>query len=392
MTPGARVAAAIEVLDAVLTGASAEKTLTNWARRSRFAGSGDRAAVRDLVFDALRCLRSYAWLGGSQTGRGLMIGALRANGTDPSTLFTGVGHAPTPVSNNEDGRDQSDAPEATTLDAPEWLLPQLGDSLGADLVPVMQLLRQRAAVFLRVNLRKNSRDAAQLALAGEGIETEPHLLSPTALRILSGPRKLKNSQTYLDGRVEVQDAASQAVVDLLPLQAGAWVLDYCAGGGGKALAIAAHDDVTVLAHDVDPRRMSDLPVRAARAGVTIDTATKDQLTGAGQFDLVLCDAPCSGSGAWRRSPEAKWRLDRAALDDLLGLQASILRQAQFLVKPRGRLAYVTCSLLNAENQGQIDDFLGKNKGWRQEISKSFTPTHGGDGFYVSVLVCGDIPV
>ncbi len=385
MTPGARVAAAIELLDDWRAGAAAEKLLTSWGRSHRFAGSKDRAAIRDHVWEAIRCRRSFAALGGAETGRGLMIGALRAAGQDPGGLFTGEGHAPTPLDAGEaPGTELADLPELVRLDCPDWLAPELRASLGDGFAPVMAALRHRAPVFLRVNRARATRDEAMAALAAEGIESRPHALASTALEVTAGARRVQASAAYRSGRVELQDAASQAVVAALDVAPGQRVLDYCAGGGGKTLALAAAG-AEVAAHDVDPGRMRDLPVRAARAGVAARVLDRAAVRAAARFDLVFADAPCSGSGAWRRSPEGKWRLTRARLDELLAIQAGILDEISDLVTPGGRLAYATCSLLEAENGAQVQGFLGRHPGWRCLTDRRFTPLDGGDGFYVALL-------
>jgi len=387
MTPGARIAAAIDLLDEWLAGAPAERALTGWARRSRFAGSKDRAVIRDHVFDALRCRRSYAAMGGAATGRGLMIGALRAAGSDPDAFFTGDGHAPAPLSPSEraptPGLD--DLPDEVACDCPDALAPILRASLGADFVPVMRALRQRAPVFLRVNTAKASREAALRVLAEEGVETTPHPLSPTALEVTGNPRQVQRSRAYRDGLVELQDAASQAVADLMPVAPGMRVLDYCAGGGGKTLAMAGRVDARYVAHDAAPVRMRDLPGRAERAGVAVAIRETGALGKEGVFDLVLCDVPCSGSGAWRRAPEAKWRTRRDDLDRLCALQAGILDRAAGLVTPGGYLGYATCSLISAENGAQVAAFLDRRPGWTVQDTRLLTPLDGGDGFYAAVL-------
>ena len=380
MTPGARVAAAISVLDRVLAGEPAEKALVNWARSSRFAGSGDRAAVRDHVFDALRRMRSAAALGGAATGRGLMLGVLRAQGVDPAALFTGDGHAPAPVGANEAPRPMT---ELEALDCPDWLAPQMRESLGADFAPVMQALQSRAPVFLRVNLRKATVGRAQAVLETEGIRTRPHPLAATALEVTTGARRIAASASYREGLVELQDVASQAVVQALPLADGMRVLDYCAGGGGKSLAMAAQARVDVTAHDADPRRMADLAPRAARAGVRVKTVETGALSGG--YDLVLADAPCSGSGAWRRSPEARWRLDAARLDALNAAQDAVLNAAAAQVAPGGWLAYATCSLLACENAARVAAFLARAPRFALQRELRLTPLDGGDGFYLALL-------
>lgn len=382
MTPAARIAAAIAVLDEIHAGDAAERALTNWARRSRYAGSGDRAAVRDHVFDALRCRRSFGWLGGGEDGRALMLGALRADGADPSAIFTGEGHAPAPLTDTEAARPLDAAPEAVRLDAPDWLLPDLRESLGGDLSPVMEALRHRAPVFLRSNTTRATREQAAQALAEEGIETRPSPLAETALEVTARARAVAGSAAYRDGLVELQDAASQAVVEALPR--GGRVLDYCAGGGGKSLALAARG-AEVCAHDADPGRMRDLPARAERAGVRIAQLQGQAVDRAAPFDLVLTDVPCSGSGSWRRAPEGKWRLTPDMLDRLEETQAAILRRAAPLVAPNGTLAYVTCSLLERENAAQISSFLARNEEWSLAEERRFTPLDGGDGFYLAAL-------
>jgi 16S rRNA (cytosine967-C5)-methyltransferase len=380
LTPAARIAAAIGVLDQWLAGEPAERALTNWGRANRFAGSGDRAAIRDHVFDAIRCRRSFAARGGAETGRGLMIGALREAGIDPVTMFTGEGHAPAPLSNAE-GVDPGPSGEAlVALDCPEWLAPRLRAALEERFTPVMALLRSRAPVFLRVNVARTTVVEAVQALADEGIASTPHALSPTALEVTENARRVKSSAAFREGLVELQDAASQAVVDmLLPLAPGARVLDYCAGGGGKALALAANG-ARVTAHDADPRRMADLPERARRAGAQIDAVER---LGRERFDVVLVDAPCSGSGAWRRQPEAKWRLDEARLAALSALQGEVLRTAARHVAPGGTLAYATCSLLEEENGAVVDAFLAENPRFARVAERRLTPIDGGDGFYVA---------
>ncbi len=384
VTPGARVAAAIEVLDQILTGAPAEKALTTWARQHRFAGSKDRAAIRDHVFGALRCRRSFAARGGAQTGRGLMIGAFHDDPDARAALFSGEGYAPAPIAPGEVDAIPDELPLAVALDCPDWLMPRLQASLGADFAPVMTMLQKRASVFLRVNQARISRDDAQAALAAEGIAAQPHPLSKNALEVTENARKIKQSKTYLDGLVELQDAASQAVVDLLPAPGGR-VLDFCAGGGGKALAMAARTRGAVFAHDAAPGRMADLPARAARAGAEVSLLRPEELGKAAPFDLVYCDVPCSGSGAWRRSPEGKWLLSEARLSELCATQAEILRRASALVAPGGALAYMTCSLLDDENITQIDRFVRECSGWEVVFSRRLTPMDGGDGFFVSLL-------
>ena len=331
MTPGARVQAAIEILDRIIGGMPAEQALTGWARRSRFAGSKDRAAVRDHVFQTLRCRRSHACLGGAETGRGLMLGKLRAEGADPDAVFTGQGHAPAPLTVAERQAGRTPASEGERLDLPDWLVPMFHASLGPTAETAARLLQRRAPVTLRVNIRLNSAREAIEILKESGIETSPVESVETALAVQEGGRQITASRAYLEGRVELQDASSQAAMAAIPLPAGARVLDFCAGGGGKVLALAARGEGKWFAHDVDAGRMRDLPDRAARAGVAVTCLGPGTAGREAPFDVVLCDVPCSGSGTWRRSPDAKWRLTPDRLEELVGLQAGILQEASTLV-------------------------------------------------------------
>lgn len=382
MTPGARAAAAIAVLERVLAGQAAEVALVQWGRASRFAGSGDRAMVRDIVFAALRCRASFAALGAGLTGRGLVLGWARATGQE--ALFDGAGHAPAPPGPTEAGA----APEgAAALDCPDWLAPLLQASLGADFAPVMQALQRRAPVFLRVNLARVTREAAQAELAAEGVETVAHGLAASALEVVSGARKVQATAAYREGRVELQDAASQAVVEMLPLADGMAVLDLCAGGGGKTLAMAGRARLRLVAHDAEPRRMADLPARAGRAGVAVQRTDRPER--AGPYDLVLADVPCSGSGSWRRDPEGKWALTAERLAALREVQAGIMDRAAGMLGPGGVLGYATCSLLEAENGAQVAAFLERHTDWRLEAERRFTPLEGGDGFFGAILRRGE---
>ena len=378
MTPGARAAAAIAVLEQVLAGRPAEVALTNWGRANRYAGSGDRASVRDIVFDVLRCRRSCAALGGGQGARALVLGWARARGQE--ALFDGQGHAPAPPSAAEAGRVPVGA---EAIDCPDWLAPSLRASLGDTFEPVMSSMQRRAPVFLRVNAARVTREAAVAALAAEGIVARPHPLARMALEVVEGARKVQSSVAYAGGLVELQDAASQAVVEMLPLSDGMAVLDHCAGGGGKTLAMAARARLQLFAHDAEVRRMADLPARAARAGVRVKITVNPENTA--PYDLILTDVPCSGSGSWRRDPEGKWAFTAERLATLLSIQAGIMDRAAAMVRAGGALGYATCSLLEAENAAQVAGFLTRHPDWRLEAERRFTPLEEGDGFYAAVL-------
>lgn len=385
MTPGARVQAAIEILDEILEGKPAEQALTTWARRSRFAGSKDRAAIRDHVFDALRGRRSLAALGGAATGRGLMIGLVRAQGGDVDGLFSGAGHAPEPITEAERATAHDPASGAEAADIPDWLWPRFQAALGARAEEAGRIMQTRAPLHLRANLLRTDRAGAIAALAADGITAVTHPACETALEVTEGARQLARSQAYLDGLVELQDAASQAIVARLPLRPGARVLDYCAGGGGKTLALAARMQSEVLAHDVAPQRMRDLPERAARAGAKVRLLATEGLDREAPFDLVLTDVPCSGSGSWRRAPDGKWALSPERLADLGRIQRVILQRAAELVAADGVLAYATCSMLHDENGDVVADFLAEHTDWRLSNQEHWTVLDGTDGFFLAVL-------
>ena len=382
MTPGARVAAAISVLDDVVGGMPAEQALLRWARASRFAGSGDRAAIRDHVFDVLRNWRSDAVQGGGQPGRAMMIGRLRAVSNDLDELFTGEGHAPPPLSVEELAKWEKPGDMGDMWNLPDWLIPYFERSLTKQAAAAAIALQARAPITLRVNIRKTSVADGAAALSADGIKVQHNPRASTALSVLEGARRIRQSNAYIDGLVEMQDASSQAMV--LGLPKANRTLDYCAGGGGKALALAAVGS-TVTAHDANPGRMEDLTSRAARAGTRVQIVSSADLANTDPFDLVLCDVPCSGSGAWRRTPEAKWRLMPNDLAALQRTQSQILNRAQNLVTRDGYLIYATCSVLMEENADQIDEFLNRHPDWQMTYTETWPIDETGDGFFVAHL-------
>jgi 16S rRNA (cytosine967-C5)-methyltransferase len=395
MTPAARLAAAIDVLDRVGADLSdqvlsppVEQVLINWARGNRYAGSGDRAAIRDIVYDILRKRRSCAAAGQGDSGRALVLGHLHLTGQDAASLFTGEGYAPAKLDAQEALQSPvpDTWPDAVQLDIPDWLEASLRQSLGQGFRENLQIMRDRAPVFLRVNHRKARPEQAMQSLTAEGIATRPHPLASSALEVLTNPRRIAQSAAFLKGWVELQDAASQAVVEALPLPKTGRILDYCAGGGGKSLAIAALSDASLSAFDQNQARMQDIAKRSQRAGVKINCLTTAALAGSGLYDLVLADVPCSGSGAWRRMPAAKWTLTPDRLAELLVLQQKILIKSAEFVRPGGVLAYATCSVLAAENGDQILEFLSQKQCFTLVKQQQFTPLDGGDGLFVAVLL------
>jgi len=392
MTPGAQHAAVIEILDIIATGTPAAPALTRWARGHRFAGSGDRRAIRDVVFSVLRQRRSCARAGGGADredtdGRALVLGYLRSQGIDPTTIFSGEGHAPGKLCPDEQAFEPGPqaAPDPVRLDFPDWLEKPLKSALGPDFEPTMQALRHRAPIFLRVNQKKTDPAGAIVALAADQIDCTRSPLAPLALEVTGNAARIAASKAYLDGLVELQDASSQAVIAALDLPRNGRILDFCAGGGGKALAMAAESDARIFAHDAKPQRLRDLPARSERAAAGVRIVDMAGIAKAAPFDLVLCDVPCSGSGAWRRDPGGKWRLTESDLVALERQQAAILQSAARLVGPGGGLAYVTCSILQSENSGTIRRFLAENNGFEQISTHRFSPVSGGDGMFGALL-------
>ncbi len=386
MTPAARLSAAIEVLDDILNGQNVEAALTAWGRTHRFAGSGDRYAIRDLVFDALRRKRSYAAMGGGMTGRGVILGQLRASGGDVGALFCGQGHAPSVIGPADQPRSPS---AAEALDAPDWLIDILHQDLGADSQRVLTALSARAPVFLRVNPIRATVADAQAKLAEEGVATKLMYNIKYGLQVSENERKIRNTNAYEFGWIELQDASSQGVIENIDLPKSGRILDYCAGGGGKALSIASqvydNKEISLFAYDAITRRMDDLPARAARAGaeITILNNHSKSLT----YDIILTDVPCSGSGSWRRDPQGKWALTPAKLAETIALQSQIMDNAADLLAAGGTLAYATCSVLTRENEAQVSAFLARHPEFSLRKMQRFglTSPDDGDGFFLAVL-------
>jgi len=423
MMPGARIAAAIEILgDIAEHHRPASDALKAWGLSHRFAGSKDRAAIGSLVYDALRCKASSAWIMHDDSARGIVLGSLRQAQQMPidevAALCTGETHAPPPLSDDESKAyvetSLEEAPAYVRGDFPEWLAPMLGE----DGVAIGRALAERAPVDLRVNGLKGTRDKALAAL--KHLNPQLSELSPDGLRLpLSadgrGPA-LNAEPAYVKGLVEIQDEGSQLAALIANPQPGEQVLDLCAGGGGKTLAFAAlmHNKGQIYASDRDGRRLMPIYKRLERAGarnVQVRAPRKgieatDDLKG--RCDLVLIDAPCTGTGTWRRNPDAKWRLRPTSLEHHIAEQAELLDSAIAFLNPGGRIVYVTCSILKDENETQAENFLRRHPEFHcrtaQDVAEmSALPrladfaslygagirlsplTAGTDGFYVAVF-------
>lgn len=386
MIPGARIQAAIEILDRI--GAApvpAERIVTAYVRERRYMGSKDRRAVGDLVYATLRARARLDWwldrveaVPKDEAGRPrqILLAALvliEGRGAEElGRLFDGGAYAPAPLDDAERalltalaGQDLTDPaqPPWVAGECPEWLWPEFEIAFGDGAPDELAALIAPASLDLRVNTLKGDRAAARAALAEQGIAAEFTPFSPLGLRVTGRPT-LSAGPAYEGGLVDVQDEGSQLVALLTDARPGMAVADFCAGAGGKTLALAASmgNEGPLSALDTDQRRLDHAVRRIKRAGVR--NVTRQRLVGedwlahrAGVFARVLVDAPCSGSGAWRRQPDARWRLNAETLEGYRESQAGILAQAATVVAGGGRLVYATCSLLPSENEAQVAAFL-----------------------------------
>ena len=399
MTPAARIQAVIDVLVALDgTQQPVDRYLKAFFRARRYAGSKDRRAIAGLVFDGLRHRSSLAHRMGSDTPRAQVIAALLAAGDDPATLFTG-GYGPEPLSEAERAAIAATPPPAlphVTGEYPYWLEPSLLRAFGDDLPAEMAALQTRAPVDLRVNTLKATRREVLAALQAEGFAAAPTPHAPAGIRIPPGEGNatLAKSPLFLSGAFEFQDEAAQMASLLAEAKPGMRILDLAAGSGGKALALAAamNNDGHILAFDDVPKRLAPLRERVTRAGATcIQQADRrgGPLWGDGLFDIVFLDAPCTGTGTWRRQPELRWRLTPARLAELTRLQDWLLDDAARHTGAGGRLVYATCSLLPEENEDRVAAFLARTPAFARAQPVDFrasTAKTGTDGFFASVLI------
>jgi 16S rRNA (cytosine967-C5)-methyltransferase len=427
VTPSARLAAAIELLAEIEAQPRrpADAVANDYFRARRFIGGGDRRAVSDRAWRVLRTRRRLGWWlersGAVPTPRLLVAASLMLEGWDLGGLhkaFSGGQYAPAALVKPEaeaarklEGHTLAhpDMPEAVRFEVPDWVLPHLQARFGAALASEMEAALDPAPLDLRVNLLRSTREDARAALAAEGLEAEPTPLSPWGLRI-DGRRAVTSGPAFQSGLVEIQDEGSQLVAALAGAGPEMRVVDYCAGAGGKTLALAMtmENRGHIVACDVSAPRLDGAVRRLRRAGVhnaerhLLGPGDKWAKRRAGSFDRVLVDAPCTGTGTWRRNPDARLRLRERDLEELVPKQASILDAASRLVRIGGRLIFATCSLLQGENEMQVDAFLQRTPGfrivplaeaWTLESAPpgpgpylSLTPLgHRTDGFFGAVL-------
>ncbi len=430
MTPSARLRAVLDLFaDCAAKPGPADQAVTAFFRRRRYAGSKDRRAVGDRFYGILRRRARLDWWitrANEEPGdRARLIADLvlthGLNETAVASLFNAAVYSPAALEETEkalvsalqgENLDHPDMPDNVRLEYPDWLNDDLRRAFGGDLQRQMTALGEPAPVVLRVNGLKARRDDAVAALEKDAIVATPTLLSPLGLR-LDGRANLRTAKAFRKGMVEIQDEGSQIAALLTDAKPGMSVIDYCAGGGGKTLALAAamENEGELAALDVSEKRLEKMAPRLRRSGASIIGARalrgpNDDWLKANEeaADRVLVDAPCSGSGVWRRSPDAKWRLQPDDLVSRMGEQKEVLAAAAALVRPGGRLIYVTCSVLERENGDQVDWFLETFPGfsvlpaggvWAGTIGGEYpgngpylrlTPASTGtDGFFIAIF-------
>lgn len=419
MTPSARIQAAIEILDGLAkTAQPADRYLRDWFGARRYAGSKDRAGVSEHVFDVLRRRAYFSWRMG-EGARASMLASLLQIGKSPAeieTLFSGAPYAPASLTDEERARlsaePKEEPPPHVHGEYPEWLEEQLTREFGPDLPQEMSAMLSRAPVDLRVNPLRATREAILEGLRSLEVQCHATPYSPYGIRVPSakGLAALRHTQFFETGAFEIQDEGSQIASILCGAKPGSNVLDLAAGAGGKSLALASimQNRGDILAYDIDETRLKELRPRARRAGADIIRVTNKKGGpdwGKGKFEIVLADAPCSGSGTWRRSPEQKWRLTPERLAELRRIQGDMLSEAARHVGEGGRLIYVTCSVLPSENEDIVAAFLTHHPDfailpavdvWRAETGQEPPPGMGQffrasplkcatDGFFVCIM-------
>lgn len=426
MLPAARTEAAIYLLDKITEERRpADDIVRAWFQARRFVGSKDRRAIRERVYATLRALTRLDWHIGEaeKTARTRVLAAVVLEGDEAADHFDGSKHGPAVLSADEQAiadrlkgktLDDPAMPDHVQVELPAWLADKLRPVYGEAFLDEAAALNTPAPMDLRVAVGRVSRDQALKALAKEGIETYPTDISPLGLR-LGAHTDIGRSQAFRKGFIEVQDEGSQLLSLLVGAKANMKVLDYCAGAGGKTLAIADRMGLTdgmstseLVAADIDEKRLARMDQRLKRAKLQgkIKQVVLDGTEQLGPFDRVLVDAPCSGSGTWRRHPEQKKRLTEERLAELMTMQTQVLAKAADLTAPGGRLIYATCSLLREENEDRIEAFLKAHpafhivpiqQAWAETLKKVDLPemsgdylrltplSHGTDGFFVAVL-------
>ena len=432
MTPSARIAGLIELLDRVLSSERLPMDVTagDWFRPKRYIGSKDRSEIAERLYRIMRHKARYSWYisqigmeGIDNKARSLILVDCAFNDEDyENRLFSGGGqYGADPLSKAEKEAlekllkiEPQDVPLDVRLEVPEWAAPMLKERYGADYEKAMMAMLETADLNLRVNTLKSTVADAKDSLAKDGVETAHTKYSPIGLA-LKGKAYLAKTKAFSKGHVEIQDEGSQLIAALCDAKPGMRVLDYCAGGGGKTLALASamENKGSIVASDNDARRLERGRKRYRKAGVhnvelkcIEDEKVKKWFKRQKEtFDVVLVDAPCSSSGTWRRNPDLRWRFYGPSLDEIKSLQTQIMDRVAKCVKPGGRLVYATCSVFKEENEHQIERFLKDNPDFALMPMKEAWPydakrlphdcddhmflsphSHGTDGFFCVALV------
>lgn len=382
-----------------------ERHLREWGRAHRFAGSKDRAAIAARLYAIERRRAFLAWRMQSASPRALAIAAVLDEG-EVETLFSGTGYGPAALSDAERAAITSPPlgvpPAHVKGEYPKFLEDELKRAFGERLPDEMLALQQRAPVDLRVNTLKARRDAVLEALTAQGYDAQPTPRSPLGIRLPAGVTGLERTALFAAGAFEFQDEAAQLASLMCGAAPGMRVLDLAAGAGGKSLALAAamNNEGEIVACDIRADALAELERRAVRAGVAIIRTLQTpplphECGGEGEssFDIVLVDAPCSGTGTWRRQPELRWRLTPERLVELQAIQDELLACAAAYVKPGGRLVYATCSILPCENEDRIAAFRESHRGFapEDEVFRASPHSTGTDGFFAAVLTSGQAP-
>lgn len=427
MTPAARVACAIEILDSVVRSERpADRIVSDGMRKRRYMGSKDRHAVADQIFRVLRHRSRYDWWLKTaklpEDSRGWVVADVAAYAPDTARgVFSGGRFGPAPLNPREErlveaielhGLEPKEMPRTVLLEVPDWAAAPLQESLGDRIEAELGAMLHAAPMDLRVNTLITDRNAAAAALADEGLTTEPTPHSPLGLRLWQR-KPLGQIPAFRDGLVEVQDEGSQLLAAAVDAKPGMHVVDMCAGAGGKTLAIAAQMENRgrLTALDIHENKVERARERLRRAGIQntrcrVVEGTRDRWfkRHTDEFDRVLVDAPCSGTGTWRRNPDARWGRGGTDLEELTDLQDRLLHRAASIVKPGGRLIYGTCSLLNLENEDRMAKFVDEHPDFSvlpvrevlecelegcEQFLKLSPARHGTDGFFGAVLVRKD---
>ncbi len=406
MTPAARIETVIEILDDILaTPRPADALASAYFRDHRYIGSKDRAAISSRLYRIMRTYHRLSWwirrTGCDVTARTFVIASLlfdrEHSAKSIDEFFSGERFAPKPLGRGErrvteelEGKTLEDPamPIRDRMECPEWAFVELQDSLGVDFEREMTAMMQPASMDLRVNLLKAKRDDVLKKLQDDGFEARAGKISPLSIRIFGRPQIMQH-QLFRDGAIEIQDEGSQMVALVANARPGEQVVDFCAGAGGKTLAIGAamNNKGRIVAMDVLGGRLSRGKERFRRAGLhNIETreltSERDKFVKrhAGHFDLVLVDAPCTGTGTWRREPDRRWRQLGPDLSALVSMQREILESAVRMVKPGGRLVYATCSLLTEENEEQVKNFLAAHPDFEVMPVKDIIKLEGADQY------------